>query len=51
MSVCLVDVFLSALAIVMIVVVVDKKEREKRETIADDIVAVIIGRVYDSKQL
>ena len=50
LSSCLVLVFLVGLDIVMAVVIVDKKKRETRETIADAIIAAIVDRVYYSKQ-
>ena len=51
MSSCLVVVFLGGLAIAMVVVLVERKKIEKRETIADDVVAEIVDRVCDSKKL
>ena len=50
-SSCLVAVFLFVLDISIAVVDVDKKEIEERESIADDIVSVIVVRAYYSKQL
>ena len=47
LSACLVAVFLSALSIAMVVVVVDKKEREERRLLTLSLLQ-LIGRVHES---